>query len=141
MVNGNGGHPGAVFSIPERHYGDDAHDDSHGTSTYGGETEHGSGDGNDDASQENKPIAGKETRNVKGLRLIVMAVLICSAISVGLATYYYISHSEDDKFGDDFKGNAHKVLEAVGLSLEKTLKALDSLSVSLVSYAQATNQR
>ena len=105
------------------------------SSTYENESQLASGNTNQTA-----PIATRETKAVSQTKWIVMAVLVCSALGVALLTYRYIRWSEEDKFEENFRSSAHKTLEAIGNSIEKTLKSLDSLTVSLVSNARVTNQ-
>ena len=104
------------------------------TSTTG-DQEEGSQSG--DTAQ---PIAKQETKAVTKWKVIVIAVLVLSALGVAFATYRYIHRSEIVQFEEFFFSSAHKTLEAVGKSLEKTLKSLDSLAVSVVSNARVTNQ-
>jgi len=108
------------------------------TSTHDDE---GPEDLDDEDAKEQPMIAKKETKAVRRNKYLVMAVLAFSAIVVGLVTYFYIRNSEESKFEDDFESSAHKVLEAIGKSLEKTLKSLDSLTVAIVSHARDTNQQ
>jgi len=115
--------------------GDDDNDNSNiSDSDTSGVGEH------DDYEPKEKPIARRETRAVTKWKLVVLLVLLCSALGVALCTFGYIRKNEETKFQDDFQSSAHKVLEAIGKSLEKTLKGLDSLSVAVVSHARATNQ-
>jgi hypothetical protein len=53
-------------------------------------------------------------------------------IGVGLAVYFFTAKSEQEDFQLHFAQDAHKVLEAVGGSLDLTLKAVDVLAVSMV---------
>jgi len=92
-------------------------------------------------AKEQPMIANKESKAVRRNKCLVMAMLAFSAIGVGLATYFYIRNSEESKFEDDFESSAHKVLEAIGKSLEKTSKSLDSLTVAIVSHVRDTNQQ
>lgn len=87
------------------------------------------------------PVIGKrETRQVAQRKLYVWIVLLVSAIATAVGAFVYIRNSEEVAYQADFQSNAHKVLEAIGKSLEQTLKSLDALTVSIVSHAHATNQ-
>ena len=91
-------------------------------------------------NNEPAPIAKQETKAVAQWKWIVVAVLVCSALGVAAVTFWYIRRSEELQFEENFESSAHKTLEAIGKSLEKTLKSLDSLTVSLVSNVRVTNQ-
>jgi hypothetical protein len=90
--------------------------------------------------QENATIARTETRTVRGLKLLVLAVLLGSMILVALGVYRYTKNSEEVSFAQQFDDDSHKVLDALGVSLAMSLGAIDALVVSLVSHANATNQ-
>jgi len=112
----------------------------------------GAGDNSDDglspvekgeASQENveeQVLAKREQRAVCGLRALFFLVLICSAVAVALLTYYFTTGWEVKQFEVQFSEDSNKVLQAIGKSLSFTLEGLDSLMVSSVSIARATNQ-
>jgi hypothetical protein len=85
-------------------------------------------------------IASNETRKVNFYRTLVVLVLVFAAIGTGVGIYFYISTSEQHAFERGYYSAAHKVLGAVGKSLEQTLKGMESLSVQIVSHVHATNQ-
>jgi hypothetical protein len=84
-------------------------------------------------------LAVRETKSVGRLKRVVLIVLISSAIGVAFTTYFYLSSLEEDRFHVQFQDEAHKILESVGKSLDKTLGLLDSIAVAYVSHAQANN--
>jgi hypothetical protein len=94
-------------------------------------------DGEQDASAE--AIAQQESRDVVRLRLAVLLVLVSSAAAVAASIYCHVAASEESHFRERFEGDAHKVLEAVGSSIDQTYGALDSVAVSLVSHAKFAN--
>ena len=110
------------------------------------DSDHASGSSGDGADarkhreEEREIIAKQETKAVFRLKLLVLLLLTLFAVGTALAVFYYTTGSEQDQFEDQFKDDAHKVLEAVGSSLDKTFGAFDSLAVAAVSYARATNQ-
>jgi len=53
---------------------------------------------------------------------------------------YYTSSSERAQFESSFAMDAQKVLQGIGTSLAYTLGGADAMVVSMVSYANATNQ-
>jgi NADH:ubiquinone oxidoreductase subunit 5 (subunit L)/multisubunit Na+/H+ antiporter MnhA subunit len=87
----------------------------------------------------NDRLARKETWTVHSLKLAVLVVLVASAVAAAVLVHDYATDSETARFRDQFESDANKVLEAIGSSLEKTLSAMDSLSVTLVTYAQYSN--
>lgn len=85
-------------------------------------------------------IAKKESRTVLRLRLVVVLVLVSSIILVAVAAHAFTVESETTRFHDQFENDALKVMEAVGSTFDKSMGAFDALAVTLVSYAQASNQ-
>jgi hypothetical protein len=81
----------------------------------------------------------RETKSVGRLKRAVLVVLIGSAIGVALTTYLHLSILEEDRFQRQFHDEAHKILESVGKSLDKTLGLMDSIAVAYVSHARANN--
>jgi hypothetical protein len=85
-------------------------------------------------------IAKNETKTVFRLKLTVILVLIVAAVLAAVLIYRYTAGTEESQFKDQFANDASKVLAAAGSSLDRTLGALDSLAVTLVSSARALNQ-
>ena len=84
--------------------------------------------------------AKAESGNVIFLyRLLVLAVLLISMIGVALTVHIYVSSSEKRAFEDQFRENATKVLDAIGISFDTSLGAVDAFVISLVSYARYSN--
>lgn len=96
----------------------------------------------DDTDNEEKghQLAKVETKTVRNLRLLVALVLVSCTIIASLLVYFYIRKSEEDEFHKQFEDDALKVLTALGTTIENTFTAVDSLVVSVVSFAEATNQ-
>lgn len=104
-------------------------DDQSGTDAYG-----------DGQQKEEEPtIAKAETKVVGCFRLAVFAILAVSMALVGYFVYTYISGSEQAQFEDDFHGDANKVFESIGKSLDVTIGAVDAFVVSLISYSHLTD--
>ena len=80
-------------------------------------------------------ISDKATKKVLHMKLLVIAILIVSAFTLAVCAYSLIKKSETKQFESKFGYDAHKVLEAIGSSIDKSLGLLDSLAVTLVSYA------
>jgi hypothetical protein len=80
-----------------------------------------------------------ETKDVIRLKLLVMLILVVSASTIAACVYQYISRSETSQFELKFVYDASKVLQSIGSSLERTLGLLDSVSVTMISYARELN--
>jgi hypothetical protein len=93
----------------------------------------------EDEDETHNGIAQKETTTVHWLKLAVAVVLMVSLIGAALAVHRYTRGIEVAKFRDAFDSDAQKIVEAIESSLEKTLSSFDSLAVSLVSHALASN--
>jgi hypothetical protein len=81
----------------------------------------------------------KETKDVIRLKLLVFLILAASASTIAACVYRYISQSETSQFESKFVYDASKIFQSVGSSLDRTLGALDSLAVTMVSYARDEN--
>eukprot|EP00977_Amphora_coffeiformis_P014429 scaffold4042_cov165-Amphora_coffeaeformis.AAC.9 len=84
-------------------------------------------------------IAMRETGFVRKMRLLVIAVLAAATSLAGLGVFYLTYTTEKTKFEDDFQANADKVMSALSESVDTTFTAMDSLAVTIVSYATLTN--
>jgi hypothetical protein len=90
-------------------------------------------------SSSQNTISKEETRYVRRYKVIVYAVLIISAILFAVFVNVFIHKNETSDFETAFHENAVKVFKAVGSSVDRTLIPLDTMSVSIVSYAKAVN--
>jgi class 3 adenylate cyclase len=89
--------------------------------------------------EDNVQIADAENNLVFWSRMIVLAVLVVSTVSVALVVYFYTSGSEEEYFEQQFISDSLKVFEAVGTSLDLTLGAADAFIVKVVSHARYSN--
>lgn len=94
-----------------------------------------------DEDESETKIGSDETRQVKKLRFLVLAVLVACTIGVAIAVYRYVDASEQQAFEQAFYGNSEKIMESIGSTLDVTLGSLDTLQVSMVSHAKATGQK
>jgi hypothetical protein len=91
--------------------------------------------------QRSQDLIGlNETRNVNRLRFIVFTVLLMSTLAVALTVYFKTRSLEVIQFDEHFNIDATMVLDAIGTSIENTLRAIDVFVISLVSHVHATNQ-
>ena len=78
-------------------------------------------------------LAGRETKAVWSLRLLVILVLVASTIGVAIVTYQYTRKVETALFEDTFEDDALKILESLGSSLDKAIAGIDAYVISMVS--------
>lgn len=83
-------------------------------------------------------IAKDEDKAVIRLRLLLVLVLIGSTIGAAFATHHYVSGFETSSFEEQFQADASKVLSSIGASLDLTMAAVDTLAVTMVSYAHSS---
>ena len=86
-------------------------------------------------------ISEKATKHVYHLKALVIIILIASASTLAACASAFVKNSETKQFESKFGYDAHKVFEAIGSSLDKTLGLLDSLAVTMVSYATDKNDK
>jgi len=82
----------------------------------------------------------KETRAVDMLRFAALVLLLVTMILVSCGVYAYMRYNERYKFEIAFHDSAFQVLDSFHQALERSLGALDTLSVGITSIAVATNQ-
>jgi hypothetical protein len=90
--------------------------------------------------QDGKALASRESKAVWHLRLLVFAVLLLTMVLFSLGTYFYTSNAETDEFEQQFHEDATKVLQSLGESLDKAIAGVDTMVLSMLSYARDTNQ-
>jgi hypothetical protein len=86
-------------------------------------------------------ISKEASKNVLQLKILVIAILIVSASTLAACAFSFVKRTETKQFESKFGYDAHKVFEAIGSSLDKTLGLMDSLAVTLVSYSKDTNHK
>ncbi len=116
-----------------------SHDDDVSVNSFSSGTNNGAGDKTNNDENQEEIIGKKETRFVQYMRLLVLIVLAGSMAGAGYAVYWFLDNSETDDFKEDFAADASKVMASIGQNLDRTLTALDSFSVTTVSYAKDTN--
>jgi hypothetical protein len=95
--------------------------------------------GIESGGEERPVLAKRETSTVVRFKALLVLVLVASTVGAALAVHRYTHCNEMKQFKERFQVDAAKVQEAIGSSMDKTLGALDSLSVTLVSFANNTN--
>jgi hypothetical protein len=94
-------------------------------------------DGNKEAESG---IAAKESKAVRWIRLIAIAVVVLSTMGVALAVFFYMSNSERETFAYRFKSDSFKILESIGSTIDRSLGSVDAFAVNMVSSAKESNQ-
>jgi class 3 adenylate cyclase len=89
--------------------------------------------------EKQEEIAESESKAVFWLRVVVLCVLVASTLSVVLGVYFYMSDAEEEEFENKFNSDAHKVVKAIGSTLDQTLGATDAFIVKMVTYARYSN--
>jgi len=85
-------------------------------------------------------LGSDDSRRIRGMRFLALLVLLFS-VAGALAVYLYLSSSQMEQFETQFQDDAIKLLASLGGTLDYSMGAVDALTVGLVSYAQATNQK
>jgi hypothetical protein len=85
-------------------------------------------------------IGAKESKAVRWIRSLAIAVIVLSTIGVALAVYYYMANSEKKTFAYRFKSDSFKILESIGSTFDRSLGAVDTFAVNLVSTAKQSHQ-
>ena len=91
--------------------------------------------------EERKALAEKEARAVNYIRVVAGLVLAMVAGLAMFGVYRFISKDQKEDFEKSFAANDEKLLENFHLSVERQMEALDSLSVSMTSFAAATGEK
>lgn len=99
--------------------------------------EHEDDDDRDETVANDDDITKLDTKRLIRLRVLLMFTLVLSATIVSFVVHDYIATNETKQFKDRFCNDANKLLEAVSSSLERTLGAMNALSIAFVSYASS----
>jgi hypothetical protein len=84
-------------------------------------------------------IGTKETQDVYRSRVVVLIVLITSAVSVAITTFFLIQNAQQKAFRTSFNQNSIKVLQTIPSVLENSISSLDMMATAVVSHASSTN--
>jgi hypothetical protein len=90
--------------------------------------------------EDHHGIGQEETKAVFRIKMVVMTVLLLCTTIVAASVYSHLSHTEETKFVHSFADDGKKIVDAIGVSLDKTLGVLDSLAILFVSYSLVDNQ-
>jgi hypothetical protein len=104
-----------------------------------------SSDPNAFVNQRNKQLqqpslSQKETQNVSRLRRAVVIILVLSAATAGVLSFWYLHRAEKAKFQSSYKDYAHKVGQSMYSGVINTLATLDLLATIQVTHAASANE-
>jgi hypothetical protein len=85
-------------------------------------------------------IAANESKAVRWIRVIAIAVITFSTLGVALGVFYYMTHTEKKTFAYRFKSDSYKILESIGSTFDRSLGSVDAFAVNMVSSAKESNQ-
>jgi hypothetical protein len=93
-----------------------------------------------ESAKDNHQIAAKESMAVFWSRILFMLLLVLLAIGTALAAYFAMVYAEQQKFRAKFLADSMKILESIGLTLDRSFGSIDAFAVNTVSIARDTNQ-
>jgi hypothetical protein len=85
-------------------------------------------------------IAAKESKAVRWIRGLAIAVIALSTVGVAVAVFYYMTNVENTTFRHRFRSDSHKILESIGSTFDRSLGSVDAYAVGLVTLAKQSNQ-
>ena len=90
-----------------------------------------------DASNKSTSTVRKEDSCVKGLRVSVVVVLVLAAVSCAAVVYLSLKASQTKEFETRFQDQSSHVGHAVHAEVNSKLSAMDSLAITIQSYANS----
>jgi len=95
----------------------------------------------DKQSQEKVTLAGKETKYVNVLRIILVLALVVVATFVCVGTYLAACAEEQHVFETEFYNMAEKIVTSFAEDAAVKGRAVDSLAVAMVSHVLHSNEK
>jgi len=89
--------------------------------------------------QERRKLGRRESLAVVTLRVILFLVIFVAAALVSSMVYFYVAQDQNKDFVDSFERHAQRLISAFTEQLVTKLGVVDSLAVSIASFAAATN--
>ena len=103
----------------------------HGDSVHSG----ANGSGGDTVADS---IAKKDTKAACHLRVLVIALFIFMSVFVPIVIFITTTNNEEEGFKNEFAALATKVIDSFEFNVARKLGAIDSLDISVTSYAVGT---
>lgn len=91
-----------------------------------------------DQAAEHLQLASKEDKAVKWLRVAVIGILISAAVLLSAGCGIFMRQEEHRKFEENVEANSNKILDAVYVTIQRKMEALDTLSASFTAFALET---
>ena len=118
------------------HQGDSATDSEHLSSGNADSVHSGMNGTSTDAVADS--IAKKDTKAACHLRVLVIALFIFMSVFVPIVIFITTSNNEEEGFKNEFAALATKVIDSFEFNVARKLGAIDSLDISVTSYAVGT---
>lgn len=80
-----------------------------------------------------------EPKAVFRLKLLLIAIFLCSTVTVASLVYYYAHSAESSALEHRFNDEAGKLLDSVGDGFYHSMGVLDAYVVDLVAHAESSN--
>ena len=111
--------------------------DSDRNSSFHPDSVHGSSKTQQDSVVDS--IARKDTKAACHLRVLVIALFIFMSVFVPIIIYITARKNEENSFNSEFDALATKVVDSFEFNVARKLGAIDSLDISVTSYAVGMN--
>jgi hypothetical protein len=96
--------------------------------------------GQSQRSIQQPTLSQKETRNVIYLRRGVVIILVLSAATAGILSFWYLYRAEKIKFQTAYNDYAYKIGQSMYSGVLNTFATLDLLSTVMVTHAGSANE-
>jgi hypothetical protein len=83
-------------------------------------------------------IAERETQAVVIWRVIVISAMVLITVGVSIAVFVYVDSKEQSNFETNFEEDAFKIFSDFGKGVIQRFAQLDTLALSMVSYANVS---
>jgi hypothetical protein len=80
-----------------------------------------------------------ENKAVVGLRIILIACMLVSAIVCAVLIFLYSSNEETKAYEAQFESDAQKLFESIGTNFDLTMGSADAFMFQIISQAKSTN--
>lgn len=97
-------------------------------------------DEEDDEAKTGAALAGRETKAVSYLRVVVIIVLFLTAVAVSVFIYHYTHQDQVDDFEQAAVAHSLKIIEAFHAAVDVKLGATNALGVAITAFARSQDQ-
>ena len=103
-------------------------------------THPGSRQSRGEMSEESLQIAKKENLAVSCWRILMFGVLFIVTIVVGFEVFRVVRRNQQADFDKAFRIDTNKIYQSLGVSMDTSLEAVDTLATMMVADASSRNQ-